>query len=258
MEIENIFFEGIKVFNDISLEKSKELSDFFINNDYLLVNDILTNEIKDYLKKNILFDKKNYLTEPRQFFREHHDEECGIIINKFYKVIKPFYEFILKIDLTDFIGFGMKYNENSDCKPHYDNYNMPISSTICFYNEDKIPYPLYIDKSYLNNPHPFRLTIDDKSGIPEENKIKIDVNEGDIGIFRGRNHLHWREKLPVKDYRALLCHTEDYKYNNKLVSYIFNNGIKADINNVKNINTYSLTDLNNYDNFRKDYVMYFK
>jgi hypothetical protein len=154
----------------------------------------------------------------------------------------------------------MKYNENSDCIPHYDNYNMPISSTICFYNEDKINYPLFIDTSYFNNPHPFRLTIDDKNGIPQDNRVKIDINEGDIGLFRGRNHLHWREKKYVKDYRALLLHTEDYTYNNKLVSYIFNdeNTIKADINSVKNINTYSLTNIDSYEKFRYNYVMYFK
>jgi hypothetical protein len=256
--MENIIFDNIKVFSFISLEKSNELLNFFNENDYVLLNNVLTDEIKIYLKENILFTKKNALNDARQFFREHNDEEASDFIKRFFVAIHPFYEFVLKKELTKIIGFCMKYNENSDCKPHYDNYNMPISSTICFYNEDKITYPLYIDKSYLNNPHPFRLTVDDKVGIPEENKIKIDINEGDIGIFRGRNHLHWRDKLPVKDYRALLCHTEDYKYDNKLISYIFNdNCTKANINNVKNINTYSLTDLNNYQQFRKDYVMYF-
>ena len=34
--------------------------------------------------------------------------------------------------------------------------------------------------------------------------------------------------------------------------------LQKHVNNIKNINTYSLTDLNSYDNFRKDYVMYFK
>jgi hypothetical protein len=136
---------------------------------------------------------------------------------------------------------------------------MPISSTICFYNEDLVNYPLYIDKDYFNNPHLIRLTIDDKNGIPDNNKINLDINEGDIGIFRGRNHLHWREKIDIKSYKAILLHTEDYKYNNKLISYIHNNEhcMKADVNNIKNINIYSLTDLDNYEKFRQDYVMYF-
>ena len=256
--MENIIFDNINVFKYISLEKSKELSDFFMNNDFLLLNDILTDEIKDYLKNNITFNKHNEINNKIQFYREHHDEDCNSFISRFFDTIKPFYEFILKKDLTRIIGFSMKYNENSDCKPHYDNYNMPISSTICFYNEDKINYPFYIDKAYFYNPHPFRLTVDDKDGIPKENKVQININEGDIAIFRGRNHLHWREKLPVKDYRALLCHTEDYKYNNKLISYISSDNCKkADINNIKNINTYALTDLNNYEKFREDYVMHF-
>jgi hypothetical protein len=255
----NIIFDNMKVFNEISKEKAEEIFNHFVENDCVLINDILTHEIKEYLKNNITFKKHNDIDEPRQFYREHNDEECNEFIKRFNYEIKIFYEFILQRQLTNIIGFSMKYNENSDCKPHYDNYNMPISSTICFYNEDKISYPLYIDKSKFNNPHPFRLTIDDKDGIPEINKIKIDINEGDIGIFRGRNHLHWRDKKYVKDYRAILLHTEDYTYNHKLVSYIFNdkNTIKADINNIKNINTFHLTDLNSYEKFRQDYVMYF-
>ena len=256
--MEPIFFDEIKVFSDISLDESKELALFFRLNDYLLLTNILTQEIKEYLRKMITFNNTIASNDKRQFYRDHADDECNELIKRFFLKIHPFYEFILKLDLSKMVGFSMKYNKNSDCLPHYDNYNMPISSTICFYNEDKASYPLYIDKSYFNNPHPLRLTVDDKNGIPEENKIKIDINEGDIGIFRGRNHLHWRDKLPVKDYRAILIHTEDYKYNDKLISYIDDKCIKANIMNVKNINTFSLTDLDSYDEFRKDYVMYFK
>ena len=257
--MENIVFENIVVFNKLSEEKVLELNKFFKLNDYALINDILTEEIKVFLKEKITFNKNNSLDDDRQFYRSHNDEECSALIARFLNVIKPFYEYILKTELSNFIGFSMKYNNSSDCLPHYDNYNMPISSTICFYNEDKMDYPLYIDKSYFNNPHPFRVTVNDKNGIPNENKIKIDINEGDIGIFRGRNHLHWRDKLDIKDYRGILLHTEDYKYNNKLVTYIqnTNNTIIADIKNVKNISTYALTDLNSYEKFRHDYVMYF-
>lgn len=258
-KIDNIIFENIVVFNTLSEENILNLRNFFKLNDYLLLKNILTDEIKDYLTNNITFNNHDSINDVRQFYREHNDKECRDIIIRFNKSIQPFYEYILKTELSTFIGFSMKYNSNSNCLPHYDNYNMPISSTICFYNEDKIDYPLYIDKSYFNNPHTFRLTVNDKNGIPEENKIKIDINEGDIAIFRGRNHLHWRDKLDIKDYRGILLHTEDYKYNNKLISYVHNNNnnIKADINNVKNINTYALTDLDNYDKFRRDYVMYF-
>ena len=43
-----------------------------------------------------------------------------------------------------------------------------------------------------------------------------------------------------------------------LVSYMNNNNaVKADIKNIKNISTYALTDLDSYDTFRRDYVMYF-
>jgi hypothetical protein len=257
----NIFYNNIKVFNDI--ENPSEKADFFIQNDYLLLKDVLTEDIKIYLKDRILFNKphddpSNEINDKRQFYRQHND--LGDEPNTFMSKLLPFYEFVLNKKLSPFLGFAMKYNSNSELIPHYDNYNMPISSTICYYNEDKIDYPIYIDKSYFNNPHPFRLTVDDVDGIPMQNKIKIDLNEGDIVIFRGRNHLHWRDKKFIKDYRAILLHTEDYTYNNKLISYIFsaeNNCIKADINNIKNIGTYAVTDIDSYEQFRIDYAMHF-
>jgi len=252
-----LYFDGIKIFKD-NCKNFDEERLFFEKNDYVIINDIITDELKKYLFDNISYDK-NVLNDKLQFYREHNNSECNFFLSKFLNTIKPFYDLVLKKKLSNFIGFSMKYNKDSELLPHYDNYNMPISSTICYWNEDKIEYPIYIDKSFFNNPHPFRLTVNDKKGIPKINIIKININEGDIVIFRGRNHLHWRDKKDIKDYRAILLHTEDYTYNGNLISYVENsdNIIKANINEVKNINIYGLTDINNYDTFRKNYIMYF-
>jgi len=256
-----IHFDNIKVFNYMG--DREEHCKFFIENNYVILKNVLTEDIKKYLNDNITFnkphtDRDNPINDARQFYREHHDPKCSEFIERFSKTIHPFYEYILNKRLTTFIGFSMKYNQNSELLPHYDNYNMPISSTICYHNQDQIDYPIYMDKAYFNNPHPFRMTVDDKNGIPEQNKIKMNLTDGDLVIFRGRNHLHWRDKKFIKDYRALLLHTEDYTYNGQLISYLHSDNVKADINNVKNINTYALTDLTSYDTFRKDYAMYFE
>ena len=67
------------------------------------------------------------------------------------------------------------------------------------------------------------------------------------------------DKKQIKDYRAVLLHTEDYTYNGELISYIFdNNCIKSDINGIKNVTTFALTDIDSYDIFRKTYAMHFK
>jgi hypothetical protein len=247
--MENIKIDEVQIFRELQENELNDIATFFEKNNYVLVKNILTNEIKNYLNNKITFNDNdsNALNDVRQFYREHNDTSCSETIHNFLNIVKPAYCLMLNKKLTNLIGFCMKYNENSDCLPHYDNYNMPISSTICFKNEDSISYPLYIDKTYFNNPHPFRLTIHDKDGIPKENIIKIDINEGDIGIFRGRNHLHWRDKKYVKDYRGILVHTEDYSYNGNTISYLHNEHNFANINNVKNIGTYELTDVNNYD-----------
>jgi len=48
--MEDIYFDGINVFNEITLSESENFALFFKNNDYLLLKDILTDEIKTYLK----------------------------------------------------------------------------------------------------------------------------------------------------------------------------------------------------------------
>jgi hypothetical protein len=256
----DIYYKGIRVFNDIENRDQKAL--FFLENDYLILKDILTEDIKKYLQENIRFDSptdepSNPINDKLQFYRQHND--AGDDTGGFINVLLPFYEFLLNKKLTKMIGFAMKYNSNSELIPHYDNYNMPISSSICYHNEGNIEYPIYMDKAYFNNPHPFRLTVYDKDGIPEENRIKIVLNAGDIVVFRGRNHLHWRDKKHINDWRAVLVHTEDYTYNGELLSYIHDNtSIKSDIREIKNISTYALTDVDSYDKFRKIYAMHFK
>jgi hypothetical protein len=256
----NNLFRGIKVFNDI--ENINEKSHFFLENDYLLLKNVLTDEIKQFLYENVKFDmpienKENPIHSSVIFYSEH--STTPNIVGEFNEFLLPIYKVILNIDLTPFLGFSMKYNKTTDVLPHYDNYNMPISSTICFRNEDRIEYPIYIDKAYFNNPHPFRITIKNRDTIPIENILKFDLNEGDILIFRGRNHLHWRDNIYVKDYRAILLHTEDYTYNGKLISYVHpNKKDNADIQNIKNIDIRALTFIDSYETFRKDYVMHFK
>ena len=48
-----ILFDNIKVFKEISNEKTKELFKYFVENDCVLIKDILTDEIKEYLKNNL-------------------------------------------------------------------------------------------------------------------------------------------------------------------------------------------------------------
>ena len=48
--MDDIYFDNIKVFNNISIEESYDLAIFFTQNNYLLLKNVLTDEIKNYFK----------------------------------------------------------------------------------------------------------------------------------------------------------------------------------------------------------------
>ena len=60
-----------------------DIATFFEKNDYVLVKNILTDEIKDYLTNKITFNDSNALNDKLQFYREHNDTSCNEIIKDF-------------------------------------------------------------------------------------------------------------------------------------------------------------------------------
>ena len=47
-----------------------------------------------------------------------------------------------------------------------------------------------------------------------KNKIALNLSPGDIGIFRGREHLHWREACEADSFKGILLHYFDYSTKN--------------------------------------------
>ena len=64
---------------------------------------------------------------------------------------------------------------------------------------------------------------------PSANIVKLNINVGDIGVFNGRNHLHFRDKVTENlNYKAIIFHWStciEYKiglYDNREPSSIKN------------------------------------
>jgi hypothetical protein len=126
---------------------------------------------------------------------------------------------------------------------------------VCYYHpSEQQECPLYLDQITFHNPYPYRLTITDKSSIPLENTVTMNLKPRDIGIFKGRHHLHWRNKITTDiDYRAILLHFNDYYYQSKAVQPVSYNQLRESLPNI----TPTFTYVKNYDEFRQRFVMYF-
>lgn len=98
----------------------------------------------------------------------------------------------------------MLYGKGNELLPHLDLIQNEISATTCYATEKD--YPIYISKQFIDNNYKERYT-EDINNIKEEDKIKINIQVGDIGFFNGRNHFHFRKKLTEDiNYRGILTH----------------------------------------------------
>jgi hypothetical protein len=144
--VASISFDGVKLFNGITIERLIYFGEFWRDNDYLVIPDALTAEAIQMLKERISFNQLNQVSEPNQFYRVHHDESSADFIFKFLNVSLLYYHILLSTDLVASYGFAMKYIRYSDMHPHYDNYNNPVSSTICYHSSpESLKNALYLD-----------------------------------------------------------------------------------------------------------------
>jgi len=183
----------MKIIKDVSEDVLEKYRCFFKLNDYVLIKDILTEEFINLCMNNIIFTEETLKDKP-QFGRKHNIDfgKSDIILN-FQKETLEFYKKIIGEEYFTTFAFAMEYIKNSEVFPHLDFIFNEVSSTVCYF--DTGSYPLYLCKDYIENNYNHRYSISSSSLIEEDKKIKLDIRCGDIGIFNGRNHLHWREKL---------------------------------------------------------------
>jgi len=248
-EIESIAVSGVKVFNPVTPDELAYYAYFWKRNEYLVMRNALTSEVRRLLEETIGFEKLRRNDDPRQFYRTHNDEECQSFVHDFLIQARDYYEVALATDLLPTYAFAMKYGRDSDMQPHYDNFDNPVSSTVCYhFSPEGERNPLFLDKARFSNPFTSRVTVKDRGGIPGENFGKIDLRPGHIACFRGRHHLHWRDPINLDmDYRALLLHFSDVKYRNHL-------RMARPTPQVP----HSFLDLDTYEGLREQFALYFE
>ena len=190
---------------DISPIEIEKYNLFFKANDYVLIKNILTDEAINILNNSIEFTNETLKDKP-QFGRRHNiNMNDDLLIKQYQTETIDFYKKIIGNDYRNTFAFAMEYIKNSEVLPHLDFIFNEVSSTTCYYTDES--YPIYISSEYIENNYNHRYSIKNSNLIDDSKKIEINIECGDIGIFNGRNHLHWRNKLE-KDikYRAILSH----------------------------------------------------
>ena len=235
----NTMFRGLSAAEVV--KHSQELE----NNDYTLIKQVFTDP--DFFLDRIQFPDPNPIRGPCV-----SGPESQTMINKTLDELQSTIQQITPYTIGADYGFAMNYVEGSSLRSHYDNFNNLISCT-AVYKSEKDVYPIFLDKAKFSNPYPFRLVVDDVPGIPPQNVARIDIDAGDIGVFKGRYHLHWRNKAPKgTETRAMLLH-----YNRLRTHYVPRNvNITYERDPIPRFKAHP-TPMTSYAKFRTDYDMYF-
>lgn len=142
---------------------------------YCIVKNVISEDLRDFVTQYALFDEM-------QNFEGNGD---GQIPNSYYSYADPAMESMLvhlhkvmekNTGLTLFptYSYYRVYRNGDILLPHKDRPSCEISATLCFnysYDDKKFTWPIYMDGN------------------------KVDLNPGDMVIYRGCDLDHWREPL---------------------------------------------------------------
>lgn len=191
-----------------------------------------------------------------QWFRSHSkDTEISDLI---MSELRGFIEKIVGYTLWNSYSFGMQYSKKASntMEGHFDTSENPVSLTFCIHSSEiHAKNPICIDKATFSNPLSKRITISDISDIDNTNVERIDLKVGDICVFRGREHLHWRENTDSNTYAAVLCHYLDFSISDEEGNLI--RPAKKNCRSIPRISKRRLR-VKNYKDFKNKFSLFLK
>jgi len=211
----------------IENNKNKKINEdsinFFKNNHYLVIKNIidvnLANFLYLYVKNSALrcdfientfgennYDKAMYGSfDDRQSLGDY-SKYGGATFDTLAEGLKNNIENMIDLKLITTYSYHRLYTTNSELEIHKDRKSCEISATLCLgFNVENVK-----EKEYV---WPF--FVQDEKG----NKISINLNVGDVIIYRGNKLLHWREPFIGKNHAQVFLHYNIDNIENKINKY---------------------------------------
>lgn len=125
------------------------------------------------------------------YFSDGQVENCyacyaPIFSESLLEYMLPLIETNTNISLYPSYSYFRIYYKGSILHPHIDRQSCEYSATVCI----------------KNNTEPWDIWIESKDG----NKIQVELNEGDILIYKGNELKHWREKYQGEEQVQIFLH----------------------------------------------------
>jgi hypothetical protein len=145
----------------------------------------------------ILFDSK-YISPFESMFGTWNDEQVpntyshygDMVMETLLLKLKPIMEKYTKLKLNPNYSYARIYKKGDILKRHKDRFSCEISTTL---NLGGDPWPIYLEPS----------------GKEGQKGIKVNLNSGDMLVYKGNELEHWREEFKGENCGQVFLH-----YNN--------------------------------------------
>ena len=186
--------------------KEEDVKMSFKKNGYLVVKEIILPEVAEFVYKyflnkravsKFLFDKK-YISPFTEYFGVWNDTQIpnsychysDIAMETLLQEVKPVMEKYTKLKLSETYSYARIYKKGDVLDRHKDRYSCEISTTL---NLGGDPYPIYLDPT----------------GQYDQPGVEINLNQGDMLIYRGCDLEHWREEFKGEECCQVFLHYND-------------------------------------------------
>ena len=171
----------------------------FKKNKYQVIKGAISTELADFcyqyfLNKRevarLMFDEK-YISPFTSYFGIWNDEQvpetyshyADIVMETLLQKVKPIMEKESGLNLIETYSYARIYKKGDELKRHKDRYSCEISTTMNLGGDD---WPIFLEPD-----------------------IKVNLNQGDMLIYRGCDLEHWREPFEGEDCAQVFLHYND-------------------------------------------------
>lgn len=143
----------------------------FQKNGYVVVRNVIPKDFSEIITQYALFDELQNPSKTDVQVPNSHSKYADPLMETLLLEFKEVMEENTGLKLYPTYSYYRVYRNGNDLKPHKDRPSCEISTTMCFDYSCKTSWPIYMEGNLVN------------------------LNPGDMIIYRGCDLSHWRETL---------------------------------------------------------------
>ena len=177
-----------------------------MKNNYKVIRQAITKELADFIYSYFLMKRKvarkmydeRYISQSNYDYGVWNDEQipetyshyADIAMETLLQNLQPKMEEETGLKLTPTYSYARIYKKGDILKRHKDRYSCEVSTTLNLGGDD---WPIYLEPS----------------GKTDKEGVKVDMQPGDMLVYKGCDVEHWREEFTGENCGQVFLHYND-------------------------------------------------